>query len=233
MNERFPDLLQAFVDGQLDPADRARILEQMERDPALREAACELHRLKEAVRCAFENPPPAPRKPVQRPWFGRRSAAMVAAALLLPLGFLLGRWSASPVLEDFTRVAQPPMRLVTTPQTAQHVVLHVSEGYSDKFLVALDSAEELMRFLPNGRVDVIVNAGGLDLVRADRSPYSERVADLMARYPNVHFVACNITMDKQRDLGDEPVLLHGTDVAPSAAEHIIERMEQGWVYLRV
>ncbi|MCK9530241.1 MAG: zf-HC2 domain-containing protein [Gammaproteobacteria bacterium] len=233
MNERYPDLLQAYVDGQLDPTDRARVLEQLEHDPALREAACELHRIKEAVRCAFENPPAAPRTPVRRQWPWRRNAAMVAAALLLPLGFLLGRWSAPPALEDFTLATQPAMRLVTAPQTSQRVVLHVGEGHADKFLVALDSAEELMRFLPNGRVDVIVNAGGLDLVRADRSPYSERVAELMVRYPNVHFVACNITMDKQRALGDEPVLLRGTDVAPSAAEHIIERMEQGWIYLRV
>jgi intracellular sulfur oxidation DsrE/DsrF family protein len=233
MNERYSDRLQAFVDGQLDPADRARVLEEMERDATLRERACELRRLKEAVACAFDDLPAAPPAPRARRWPWRKAAFGVAASLLLPLGFLLGRISAPPPLEGFSDIAQPAMQLVASPQDSRRVVLHVDEGDPGKFLVVLESAEDLMYFLPEGEVDVIVNAGGLDLVRADRSPYAERVAELMAEHPNMRFVACNITMDKQRAQGDEPVLVRGTRVAPSAAEHILQRMEQGWVYLRV
>lgn len=233
MNERYSDRLQAFVDGQLDPEDRARMLEEMERDPVLRERACELRGLKEAVSCAFENPPAPPRAQpaARRSW--RKLSIGVAASLLLPLTFMLGRWSAAPPADELAEVTQPAMQLVAAPQDSRRVVLHVDEHDLGKFLVALESAEELMYFLPEGEVEIIVNAGGLDLVRSDRSPYRERVAALMAEYPNIHFVACNITLNKRRVLGDEPVLVRGTEVAPSAAERIIQRMEEGWVYLRV
>ncbi|MGE0079898.1 MAG: hypothetical protein AB7U81_01225 [Thiohalomonadaceae bacterium] len=233
MNERYSDRLQAFVDGQLDPLDRARMLEEMERDPTLRDGACELRRLKEAVSCAFEQPPRPPRAHAapRRTW--RELAMGVAASLLLPVTFMLGRWSATPPTDDFTGLAQPAMQLVAAPQDSRRVVLHVDEHDPGKFLAVLESAEDLMYFLPDGEVEVIVNAGGLDLVRQDRSPFEERVAALMTEYPNIRFVACNITMNKQRALGEEPVLVRGTQVAPSAAEHIIQRMEEGWMYLRV
>lgn len=233
MNTRYPDRLQAFVDGQLAPADRARLLEEMERDPELREAACELRRLKEYVSCAFEDPPEAPAARSRSAWPWRGIAAGVAASLLLPTGFLLGRWSAAPAPGEFFEISQQAMQLVATPQQTRRVVLHVDDANPGKFLAVLNSAEDLVRLVPGGEVEVIANAAGLDLVRADGGPYKRRVKALMERYPNVHFVACNITLDKLRDRGEEPVLVPGTDVAPSAAERILQRMEDGWIYLRI
>jgi hypothetical protein len=209
--------LHAFVDGQLNTADKARLLEDMERDAALRQQVCELQRLKEYVSIAFEEPPAAPVTWSHRRWLPWGQG--VAALLLLAVGFLAGHWS------------QP-----SAPQAvagSMHVILHVNAADNDKFLLALADAEALAATGGEARVEVVANAGGLDLMRSDRSPLIGKVRALMDKYPNIQFVACNIALGKQRQLGQEPVLIQGIQVTPSAAEHILRRMEEGWAYTRV
>jgi intracellular sulfur oxidation DsrE/DsrF family protein len=212
--------LHAFVDGQLDPSDKARLLEEMERDPALKRELCELHNLKEYVNCAFDvvpEPPVRRRGESHANWqrFGRG----IAAALLLGLGFLLGR------------LAERPAELPGVSVETRHVVFHLNESDAEKFEAVLKSAQAVAE-AEEAQVEVVANGGGLDLVRADRSPYSEQVRALMRKYPNLQFVACNITLKKQKGKG-EPLLVRGTQIAPSAAEHILQRMEEGWDYVGV
>jgi intracellular sulfur oxidation DsrE/DsrF family protein len=140
--------------------------------------------------------------------------------LLLAVGFVAGHWS------------NPPAPASASAE-GRHVILHVNSDDPGKFLLALADAETHAAESLEARVEVVANAGGLDLIRSDRSPVADRVRELMVKYPNIQFVACNITMDKQRWLGEEPVLINGIQVAPSAAEHILRRMEQGWSYTRV
>lgn len=215
-NDTGVDRLHAFVDGQLDTADKARLLEETERDPALRAQICELQRLKEYVSVAFESVPAKP--PSSRyPWPRKIWGQGIAALLLLGVGFLTGygmKPANGPVVTD----------------EAPHIVLHVNSADSEKLLKALAGAETLAE---GAQVEVVANAGGLDLLRSDRSPVVSELRRVMAKYPNIHFVACNVTIDNRRWLGEDPVLIQGIEVAPSAAEHILRRMEEGWSYLRV
>jgi len=213
------DRLHAFVDGQLEYADRARLLEEMERDPTLRQQVCELQRTKDYVAFAFESfPLETPSRPPDRRWL--RWGQGVAALLLIAVGFAAGRWGAT----------EPELTAAAAP--TQQVIVHLNSADSGKFLAALADAEAIARHT-DARVEVVANAGGLDLMRSDRSPLAGQVRNLMDRYPNLQFVACNITIGKQRRLGQEPHLIQGIQVAPSAAEHILRRLEQGWSYVRV
>jgi intracellular sulfur oxidation DsrE/DsrF family protein len=207
--------LHAFVDGQLSTADKTRLLEDMERDAELRRQVCELQRLKDYVSVAFETLPPQPSsKPKQNLWLRG-----VAALLLLVTGFFAGYWTAP----------------ATAPGTeaTRHIVLHVNTADSEKFLAALANAEALAAKATRAEVEVVANANGLNLLRRDKSPVATQVRQAMLRHPNIRFVACNISIDNQRWLGEEPELIEGIQVAPSAAEHILHRMEQGWSYIGV
>src|SRR5512135_2137744 len=123
------DRLHALVDGQLNAAGMARLLEQMDRDPALRHEVWELYRVKGYVTSAFENPPPAPSAPARTGGW-RKIGVGMAAALLLLLGFAGGRWSMPTVA---------PLAI----EGHNHVILHVSSADKGKFLTALNDAETL------------------------------------------------------------------------------------------
>ena len=110
--------LQAYVDGQLDPAERAEFEALLRADPAAAENVCAYQAQKQALRSAFEDvlTEPIPerlRAPRSRPSAAWRAVA--AVALLLAGG--AGGWFAN----DWLR--PPPPRLAQT-LTGEAVVAH-------------------------------------------------------------------------------------------------------------
>ena len=74
------------------------------------------------------------------------------------------------------------------------------------------------------------------MLRTGSSPYADRVRALQDRYLSLTFLACQDAMDQIRemeDLKEEVTLLPDVDVTPSALEHILNRLREGWVYLNV
>ena len=74
------------------------------------------------------------------------------------------------------------------------------------------------------------------MLRAGYSPYAQRVRELQERFFNITFLACKDAIDHIRELegpGSEVKLLPDVDVTPSALEHILERLSEGWVYINV
>ena len=73
--------LNAFIDDELDAADRERVLTAVAVDGALAQRACALRLLKEQVRHAYAEPPAAPsRQRPARPWRALAMALMLAGA---------------------------------------------------------------------------------------------------------------------------------------------------------
>jgi intracellular sulfur oxidation DsrE/DsrF family protein len=103
--------------------------------------------------------------------------------------------------------------------------------------IALDDAEGLLRTAQETAqpivVELVANAGGLDLLRAGVSPHAYRIARLRAEHPNLALVACGQTVERLRERGIEVRLLPGTRVASSALDQIVTRMGQGWSYVRI
>lgn len=231
-HEVFSDnTLHAFVDGQLQGDERKQLLSAMETDAELRERVCALRRTKEWVNLAFEGAK-APQHPLPNisgtaGW--SRLAGLAASLLLLASGFLLG-WMASTTNEPLHTVVLRQL------EPGNHkVVLHIDRSDKARFDEVLDGAEELLRdYRDKGmEVDVLANAGGIDLLRADVSPYAQRVARMMREYDNLHFIACTNTLQRLREKGIQPLLIDHTQQDSTAVEHIIHRLQQGWAYIRV
>lgn len=230
--ENYPDnLLHAFVDGQLQGSSRERLLSAMEDDTHLAERVCALHRTKEWVNLAFEGVH-APQHPLPAPGGSSRLIRMfgvAASVLLLTIGFLLG-WVSSTSQEPISSVVLRDIQAGT-----HKVVLHIDRSDPSRFTEVLDSAEELLRdYQGQGvEIDVLANAGGVDLLRADVSPYAERVTRMMRQHSNLQFIACTNTLKRLREKGITPVLIGDTQQDSSAVEHIINRLQMGWAYIRV
>lgn len=216
--------LNAFIDDELDTADRERVLAAVVVDGELAQRACALRLVKEQVRHAYAEPPAAPsRRQPARPW---RALAM---ALLLA-GAAGGGWIARD---------QAGMRgdALARKSDTGHVILHLAAWDEQRARVALDDAEGLLRTAREAAqpiaVELVANAGGLDLLRAGVSPHAGRIARLRAEHPNLALVACGQTVERLRERGIEVRLLPGTRVASSALDQIVTRMGQGWSYVRI
>ncbi len=233
------EYLNAFVDGELTTEERLQLLRQMERDPALKAAACELRTLKEMVRAGYAEVP-APRRSGRSlmAWPPLRQA--LAAALLMGCGLVAG-WYAHDLHTQpptFDRLAGLPEAYRPVAATRRvdpdRLVLHVDTSDRAVFDRALRLAESLLAHDPQRRrVEIVVHSGGLDLLRSDVTPYREQIQQLARRHANVSFVACGNTVARLKREGKTVVLLPEARLVSSAVGEIIERMQQGWLYIKV
>lgn len=238
--------LNAFVDGQLAADEKSRILGAINGDESLSRRACEIRRLQDLVRHAYDNPPEAPHR--QRLNAGGRGWLQTAAAvLLLAAGGALGWFSHAqqhqpPSLRamylDEEKAFQTAELDKTPVRGERKILLHLSSAEPDKLEQALDTAEQLLasyRELHQPvEIEVVANAGGLDLLRADVSPFADRVRELQRQYDNLTFLACQTAMNRlRREQHVSPDLLPEALITPNALEEILNRLQQGWMYVSV
>ncbi|MCA1804561.1 MAG: hypothetical protein LC646_04265 [Xanthomonadaceae bacterium] len=239
--------LNAFIDGELDSEDRARILEAIQGDAVLKASACEMRTIQELVRHAYGSPDIQETRrcaPTMSGW-----GKGLAASLLLTSGALLGWFGHGQTAESRLQAMywneQNSFQNASIGQAAEKpgskkVLVHLNTSDLNKVKEALDTAEELLRTYAQtnqpAEMEIVANAGGLDLLRVGHSPYAERVRDLQNQYLNLHFLACQTAMDRIKheqgiDISNE--LLPGVGITPSALDQILDRLREGWVYIKV
>jgi intracellular sulfur oxidation DsrE/DsrF family protein len=244
--------LNAFIDDELDAAEKSEVFEALSSDGSLSRQACELRQLSELVRHAYDNPPEIEtyRKPAVRRV--NRLGRAVAATVLLGLGATLGWIGHQPpqqqsgdgmhamYWDEDRKFQNTDLSLVTDQQATKKVIVHLNTSSVEKFENALATAEKLLdsyAYTSNGaEIEVVANASAIKMLRTGHTPYSQRVSDLQQRYINLTFLACKDAIDHIRELEgpDSAVeLLPDVDVTPSALEHILNRLSEGWVYLNV
>ncbi|MBI5462364.1 MAG: hypothetical protein HY941_09285 [Gammaproteobacteria bacterium] len=239
--------LNACVDGQLDADEKSRILSALNADEDLGRRACELRRLHDLVQHAYATPPTPPvRKPLTTRGRGWRQAA--AAALLMTMGSIVG-WIAharqhqplniqAMYLDEEKAFQTSALEQAPVRGEEHKVLLHLSSAEPEKLERALDTAERLLstyrRLDQPIEVELIANAGGLELLRADISPFAERVRAMQHQYDNLTFMACQTALDRlRRERHVSPDLLPEALITPNALEEILSRLQQGWVYISV
>lgn len=238
---RFSDeQLQAFVDDEIDVSDRTEIMEAVARDDELACRVCELLQLKDSVRLAYREPP-QPAHAGNRWETARKTRGplkAVAAVLIFALGTVTG------VLMQTQRGDTPAPAASSIAQVApaatgeiKRVILHISTADPQRLAQALDDAEQLLsdhRENPQQvQLEVVANSAGLSLLRSDASPYPDRIRRMAREYSNISFLACSRAIEKLRLKGLDVHLLPETRVISGALEQIVDRLQDGWVYIRV
>jgi intracellular sulfur oxidation DsrE/DsrF family protein len=233
--EKFSDeFINAFVDDELTPDEKAQAYTRLGDDEALNRQVCELRKVRDLVALAYRNVP-APACGASAIAVGRKCSTAIAAGLALVVGGL-GGWFLHPASQapDNAVVAQA----APAAEEPAKVLFHVSEGNPEHLKTVLDEVENLMKYYrqtqQKARVEVITNGGGLSLVMAGISPYAERIQRMQKEYSDLTFVACQNTIDRvQQELGLTAKLLPGVVVIDSGVAQIMRRQLQGWAYLQV
>lgn len=234
------EFLNAFVDNQLESAEKSMAFDAIERDEALKERVCDLRGLKEMVQHAYHQPPLSKHSPAkqQRSWPPYSQA--LAACLMLMIGAASGWfghvWSGGDSEREMARLFQAAQSDDFGGEPRK-IIVQVSSSNPTRLKSALDETESLLESYRvehrHLQIEIIANSSGAALLRADVSPYANRLGLMKAKYPNLDLVVCSQTLDKLRSQGVSVKLLPQTSIAPSAALQIKKRLLQGWDYVRV
>lgn len=134
---------------------------------------------------------------------------------------------------------------VTTPRSAlaadaaemRRVAIHVDENDAARMNMALNNAANVQKYYADKGIDVevrIVAYGpGLMMLRADKSPVADRIAQMALESDKISFAACGNTHRAMsaKEGADVPLLDEATMV-PSGVVELIELQRQGWAYVR-
>ena len=237
------DQLNLYIDEQLDTDEMHQIHDAMSKHSGLRERICQLKAVRELVSIAYQNPP-VPENPHQP---RNRSTSLawrsLAASLVLGLGVLLGwgTYELNPLRADGNAAAVDAFKFYAEQAAVDHherkIILHISTDDLGAVKAALDEADTLIASYRKAhavlKMDIITNKNGINLLRADVSPYVARI-ESMVHDNNVSLYACerSVLKAEQRE-GKKMVFLPETVTSKTAQELIPERLKQGWVYIKV
>jgi hypothetical protein len=217
--EASDDELNAFVDGELSPADRARVLEALGHDESLQRRMAEIQQTRVLLRHAYERPPLAQRAATTA---RSRPRQLLAASLLLAVGIAAGwllRFLAGPALVPAIHTAAAP----------KGVVIQVSEADPAKWEMALINARNVRKAYgdkPIG-VEIVAYGPGLKMLHSD-SPVAAGLEE--AKENGVKLLACGNSMSMAHTTRDD--LSRAVDVVPAGVVEIMERQSEGYAYVR-
>jgi intracellular sulfur oxidation DsrE/DsrF family protein len=227
------ELLGAYIDNELDAAERAEIQERLTTDSGLRARACELWQLKQMVRGAY----PLPRQQGDKTGrSGKPPGAAgwphaLAAALLVVVGAASG-WFGNGRFESERQAAS---RIDAIRAQGGRVVLHLFSDEPARMEATLQLADQLASQRDEAgrpfRVELLANGPGLHLLRTGGSPYAARIEQLR-HHENLRLVACRQAIARLQERGLEVNLLPGVEEAVSAESELATRLTQGWRYVQ-
>jgi intracellular sulfur oxidation DsrE/DsrF family protein len=223
--------LNAFTDGELDAEEESRIFELAEKSSELDVRLCQQRKLKEMVQHAYRNIPQSDQRTLQRRTSKRLLGLTIAAMLLLATGATVG-WLTAQTTAPGQQGA--PLAAAVQPEQAEAHLLHLSSSDPARMGLALRRANEIIN-APGAtaarRVEIVVNEGGLDLLRSDITPFSEEIREL-AR-DNVLFFACTRAIERMERMGIQVELLPEANTEYSALDRVVLRLQEGWGYVKI
>ncbi|VAW67221.1 hypothetical protein MNBD_GAMMA09-3070 [hydrothermal vent metagenome] len=230
------EMINAYADGELQGGEKLEFEHELQNDPQLQHTIADLKALKLQLSHAYKNID-AP----ERAQLKATNYRMLAYAAFLIVAFGSG-WISS----DFMHTPRVPAEQAGLfAQGVQAVsakpgkyILHIGLRDDGKFRKTLDEAESLLKKYKNNQQDIeleiIANAGGLDLFRVGATPYSDRVRQLGIRYPNIKFIACSNAIQRLKEKGIEPTLLAAVYQGPvTAIDQVVKRVNEGWTYIKI
>jgi len=227
--------LHRYIDKELDDESRSRVKALLDDDSSLATRLREYRSVDQAVRDAFDDIEP-PRSSIPKAPAGVSRKRLAAAAVLLPVGFLAGWLVHSMVgVSQVRESLAGGVNLDVKGREHLNTVFHIDVDDEAAMEGVLDRAEAILTgFADQGaQVEVVANAAGLNLLRADTSALATRVREMMGKYDNLTFVACANTIRRLKEQGVDVLLIDRTHASETAIDHVVQRLRAGWTYIKI
>jgi intracellular sulfur oxidation DsrE/DsrF family protein len=245
MNENLitDEQLNLFIDEELDTTEKDLIHQAMLDDTTLRERVCQLRAVRELVGYAYENTPEPKQENKSDKKHSRRALQGIAASLLIGLGVITG-WMVNENVRSTERIASATdvfqyfKYKAPADRTGRKIIIHVTTGDIVAVNAALNEAEQLLAsYQESGtpmKLDIITNKEGINMLRVGVSPYVDRIERIIDENENVSFYACQRSINKAvKKEGRNIVMLPQTVTTKTAQDLISDRLDKGWVYIKV
>ena len=219
--------LNAFVDDELEPEEKARVYSEASHEPELDRRLCKQRKVKELVKLAYHDVPEPRRKGARSLGRGGLLGRALASSVLLAFGIAAG-FIAKATIDQTTELRQ-----VVAAEPNQYLI-HVASGDPVELAAALERAEFLLESAPQDsvrQVEIVANEQGLNLLRADVTPFAAEISVLQAN--DVVFYACSKTIQKLENNGVEVRLVPHTIAEYTALDRVVTRMQEGWHYEKI
>lgn len=243
------EMLNAYIDNELDQKEAYNVESEIKKDPELQKQLDDFQQLKLKVQASYASIRPPVRhnqKVAPTSWL----PTAVAASLTLVVGISSGWYghqyldgdalfdgALSNVNKDTS--ADNLLGVKLQPLNAQDdkIIIHLAQNDRQLFDKALAKAEALLaRFdalEQNGSIQILANSYGMDLMRKEKSPYKERITNMMQQHDNIQFVACSNTIKRLESNGVNVDLIDGVEVHGPVINEIVTHMQDGWTYIKI
>lgn len=238
------EIINAFIDSELDGIEKEDFKKAMSEDKLLSDRVNELCELKQSIHLSYSDINESANtsgSAINRN-HNRLYKYSSVAMIFLSIGLFFG-WACHATITqslNLTNSQQQINGVKLSPvslQQSNRIILHVASSKPEKMEATLNKIEKILSEYQQNQLpfelEIIANAGGIDLLRKDTSPYKEKIEAIMQANNNVSFIACSNTLEKLKNLGIKPDLIANTKSNFTAVEKIVGRLQQGWVYLKV
>ena len=226
--------LNAFVDGELESEERNSLFTEAERSEELDRRLCQQRKLKELVKHAYRDTPEPKRRLTGRRTPGNIFGLTLAASLLLTLGVTTGMLVDDRFNPGSREAAFAVGNSSPTVVAAENYILHVTSGKPEQMKLALQQARALLSASePDNphRVEIVANERGLDLLRSDKTLFSQEIRELA--HDKVVFYACSKAIQRLEEKGIVVQLVPEATPGFTALDRVVTRMNDGWQYVKI
>lgn len=241
------ELLNIFVDDELDTKEREQVLgEQMANEDVAR-AICEIRLLKDLVKSARPKIDQTPTLSKSGKQGHLTKWTMVASVLLVVTVGLIS------LLHEKTNISSPIISATATENNYRDInsflsaqannpelkiVLHINKDNTEAYTRLIRQLKYLLSTTKNNnqplRVEVVASGPGLAFVGKQTSPYAREIRLLRQEYDNLIFFACQSTLDKFNTKNNTHFkILSDVVLTASGAELIQLRKTQGWSHILI
>ena len=242
--------INAYIDGELDNDERARLLFDEQHDTDLAQRISDARALKEKVQLAYASADPnnlqqvASEKSVCYTAFAGSPRFLISSAAAIAIVIVI----VFPVLMSSSYDINAAKLLIKNTQTITPDKINAAIGYNTKVVINLsryqpenfdstiDSLEALLLEHiadEDFSVELVANKDGLKALDTKTSIHADRISLLAKRYDNLDIIACAKSMTNLADSGNPINLMKDILVSPSAAEQVAKRMSDGWMFIKL
>ncbi len=244
-NQYSDEHINAYIDGELDVDERARLLYDEQQDDLLAKRINDARILKEKVQLAYSDLTlkQSGKYATTCSTFANQHRLLVAgfSILFIAVALLL------PALMNNNDIALAKQLIKNTPiisasaieeniGTHKKIVINLSQYQPDIFDDTLNNIEKLLLQKRNDKsfnIEIVAHGKGLKALDTDTSAHAQRITLLTYKFDNLKLVACAKSLADLATSGQPVKLMKSIMLTPSAAEQIAKRTGEGWLYLKL